>query len=173
MTRARENADGGLVLIGTANPSAASSTTFTNLTAGKTYKIVGRVIGTTTATGFYGRFREGSTDKTTGYAAFQWGTISGTTGYFDGQGTTLFSLGTLGTQASNKVTFFSVDLYVHTDGTAAYIQGQSMGADSSAANSPRQVQIAAHNLSMSACNGINLYASSGNITGSIKLYEYR
>jgi hypothetical protein len=171
LTRARENADGGLVLIGTANPSAAANVAFTSLTAGGRYRIVGRVIGTTTATGLYGRFREGSTDKTSSYSATLWGVVSSAS--FIQSSTSEFQISTLGTQASNKVSFFSLDLYVHTDRTAGYVNGQSNGADSSAGNSPRYISFGGFNVSMSNCDGFSIFASAGNLTGQIKLYEYR
>lgn len=166
-----ESAPSGLSKIATNTLSSSATCVFTSLTAGARYRVVGRVTATTSAVNLTGRFREGSTDKTTGYAAYEYGTLNGTSGFYS-VNTTLFGMGTMGTQAANKLLFFNLDLYIHTDGTAAYLIGQSVGADSSAASSPRYINYAAHNFAMSACNGINFYASSGNLTGSVTLYKY-
>jgi hypothetical protein len=160
---------GGLSKITTTTLSNSASCIFTSLAAGGRYRIVGRVIGTA-ASQFFAYFREGSTNKTTSYNMTQWGYISASS--FSNNNVTEIPLGTLGTQATNKLTFFAFDLYVHTDRTAGYINGQTTGADSSAASSPRFIVTSGYNVSMSALDGIALIASSGNLTGSVTLYQY-
>jgi hypothetical protein len=160
----------GLSKITTNTLSNSATCVFTSLTAGARYRVVGRVIGTATGA-LLSRYRESSTDKATGYTAVEYGTLAGVSGFYNNNNTSI-SMGQIGTQAANKLLFFNFDFYIHSDSTAAYLIGQSVGADSSSANSPRYINYAGHNIVMTACNGINLFASSGNLTGSVTLYKY-
>lgn len=161
----------GLTKIATNTLSNSANCVFTSLTAGSRYRIVGRVIGTSSAQALLGRFRENTTDKTTGYVSVEYGTVNGSSGFYN-INSTILTFGQIGTQATNKLLFFNLDLYIHTDGTAAYLVGQSVGADSASANSPRYINYASQNFAMSACNGIDLYASAGNLTGAVTLFKY-
>jgi hypothetical protein len=162
-------ATGGLTKISTNTLSASSTCIFTSLAVG-TYRIQGALNASTTAT-ILARFREGGTDKATGYAGGYYGriaanAISGITG------TTSILIDATGNQAANKQSFFSFDFYIYSAGTAAFINGQSNGADTANADSPRFIGFGAHNISMSACDGINILLSSGTMTGQVTIYSY-
>jgi len=165
MTRARENADGGLVFIGTANPSASAGVSFTNLTVGKRYRLEANLYGSAVVD-LYFRFRENSTDKTSTY--YQGGirvNEAGTnvsvslnnSGYLN-----LISL--QDTALHNSLSF---DIHFIT-GSHASINGTMYNNRTTSA-----AFMGGYNASMTAVNGFSLFPSSGTMTGNIKLYEYR
>jgi hypothetical protein len=166
LTRARENADGGLVLIGTANPSAASSIKFTNLTSGKNYRVVGN-LSRSTAGVIYFRFTENTVDKSTNYYGANFFTgWDGTSGnIYPSNLLTEVTLGVAGTSLTAALSF-SYDLNVQS------ASGRIYGNNYSSHTSRAQFG-GFSNEAMSSFNGINIFPASGTATGQIKLYEYR
>jgi hypothetical protein len=158
----------GLTKISTNTLSASASCIFTGLAAG-TYRIQGALNASTTAN-ILARFRESSTDKATDYVGYYYGrsngAISGSTG------STSILIDVTGSQAANKQSFFSFDFYIIGAGTAAFINGQSNGADTANIDSPRSIGFGAHNISMTACDGINILLSTGTMTGQVTIYSY-
>lgn len=160
---------GGLNKVSTNTLSASSTCVFTGLTAGTTYKVVGALNGSATAN-ILARFRESSTDKATDYAGafygYSGGVLNGSTG------STSIQLDVTGSQAANKQSFFVFDYYIYSAGTSAFINGQSNGGDSAAISSPRYISYNAQNLSMTACNGLSIFLSTGTMTGQVTIYSY-
>lgn len=162
----------GLNLVSTTSLSAASNCIFTSLSSGARYRISGTVRGSATAD-LYVRFRESSTDKTASYFMYHWGMAGlASPSAYSFYTTDAANISTLGSQATNKLSYFNLDVYIHTDGTAAYLNGISSSGDSAAANSPRQLSVGGGNVSMTACNGVDIYPSTGTFTGSVSLYKY-
>jgi hypothetical protein len=166
LTRARENADGGLVLIGTANPSAASSVSFTSLTVGKRYRVNASLLANS-AQYLYVRFRENSTDKATNYVGASFFTGANNTSginWYSNAESTLMPIGDTSSTLYNNLSF---DLYVNSLSQGS-LHGQEFDVSTS-----RAVFYGMRNSSMSNFNGFTITISSGNFTGQIKLYEYR
>lgn len=165
MTKAFENGTGGLVLIGSSNPSAASSVSFTNLTVGKRYRLAISLLGSSDNLELHFKFRENSTDKSAGYYGAGWRTYySGSSEIYTLNNNTKIWLLNLHTADYNSV---SLDFYLNTNSQGNVI---AQGFDSNVAQA---FFIGARNLQMSSVNGISVFPATGTFTGKIKLYEYR
>jgi hypothetical protein len=156
----------GLTLITTATLSASSGQIFSSLVAGKTYRIVGSVYGTGASVTLNCKFRETSTDKSANYYGANF-----YTSYSGGSGNvnplnlgSQIILGNCGATAIETLSF-SYDLNVQAT------HGRMYGTNYSSKVS--QAYFGGYsNETMTTFNAINLYPSSGTITGKISLYEY-
>lgn len=166
MTKAFENGTGGLVLIATATPSAASNVTFTNLTAGKRYRLMSSLTSSANGNNIGLRFRENTTDKATNYMGAGWyaTATTGATGVYTlNSNNRVWLTGMFSTIASP----YTLDIYLHSSTTALW---NGMWFD---VGNNTSYYANGYNSSMSNVNGISIYPESGTFTGTIKLYEYR
>ena len=166
MTKARENGDGGLVLIGTASPTAASSVSFTNLTVGKRYRIMASVNATTSGASYQLRVRQGSTDFASGYygGAFSVSYTGGTGAVNAANNASIITLGLVEPGLFDTIEFD----YKLQSATESTISGFHWFR-----NGIAQRYFGYMCAGTTTPNGISIIVSSGTFSGNIRIYEYR
>lgn len=159
--------ESGLTKISTSTLSGSSGQVLTGLTAGSRYRILINMYGSVNNAMLQLRFREGSTDKTTDYYGGM--SFTGPTSaavYTQVNNDSRLFLGRYNSSA-DKPSFYSVDLWLNSNGNSARVNLQVMADAGLAAYGGFT------NDSMATVDGVNIYPDSGTITGTITLYKYQ
>ena len=174
MTRAKDVAsNGGLVLINTTSFSAASSVQINNCFSStyKSYKVLTDLTAASTMLEMFFRLSASGTPYSGAQYSFYgtYGRTSGTSGATYGSGSTQFYFGnTDGTFAPG----FLNSLEIHRPFLTQYknINFQNWGRDATSQWGSSTSGIIESNTSY---DGLYVYTSTGNITGTIKIYGYK
>ena len=158
---------GALELVSTTVLTASGGLSLTSLSLNTRYKIVFYGSCSADNVNINARFRENTTDKTTGYSGGSAGkSYDGTTqeiGYADQANAFIIRIGI---SASIYLSQFEMDLIIPTL-NIGFLQSNAVTN-----YGPTFRSLGMVNASMTNCNGITIYPSSGNLTGSISLYKY-
>jgi hypothetical protein len=168
MTKARQNADSGLVLLTSASPSAASSVSFTDIfnSTYKQYRVVGNLSVASSSYGLLIRARVGSTDTTSGYYGSNFVTkYNGTTTIVQASNNASY-LYAIVLQGTTAQTSFSFD--VVPNGASVVFSGTGYDPyESGPCLFGGQVNTSG------TVTGLTLFPGNSTITGTIKIYGYK
>jgi len=154
---------------GTVTFTGSSSVSLNNFTSSSydNYRVIMKTLGSVDGSSLRFRFRENTTDKATSYFG---------SGYYSRYqaGVGLYTNennGTFCIPVSNDINEYSnasFDFYKSSSGATGTILGSSFDADATST-----VHFGFWNYSMTNVTGFTIYPSSGNITGTVRVYGYR
>lgn len=160
----------GMILTGSASPSVVSTISINNCFSStyENYRIVGSFTATSGTGGINARLRASGTDTTTNY------TSQNTEGYSSSVVTTFNYVGTdewyIGDIGSNLATSFAYDIY--RPQTAQKTSYSGTGLYVSTAGTLITQMVAGVQSATTQFDGITIYTTSPNITGTIRVYGY-
>jgi hypothetical protein len=160
----------GMVLVGSASPSAVSSVSINNCFTStyENYRVVGTVSAATGATaGLTMRLRVAGTDTTTNYTCQLFEMYSATaTSTLNPQGTDEWYLSNIDTTTDDTV--FSYDIYAPQTATKTRYTGQAMYTTSVFVSQA----IAGVQTAATQFDGFTILFAGTNFTGNIRVYGY-